>query len=115
MNCERLQIAALRTAMLSCILFTVPPIGLFAQTATIHVRVLDGRTGKNLSGMNLAFVDYHTDREGGTHADLNGRMTVKTSMDDTMYSAKAIRRRYGDIRKRTSLSGFYNRRFRLSG
>ena len=87
MNCERLQIVALRTAILSCILSAVTPIGLLAQTATIHVRVFDGRTGKDLSGMNLAFVDYHTDRDGSTHADLNGRMTVKTSVDGDSYTA----------------------------
>ena len=87
MNCERLQNVVLRTAILSCILFAVAPIGLLAQTATIHVRVLDGRTGKNLSGMNLAFVDYHTDPDGSTHADLNGRMTVKTSVDGDSYVA----------------------------
>ena len=87
MNCERLQIVALRTAILSCILFAVAPIGLLAQTATIHIRVLDGRTGKNLSGMNLTFVDYHNDRDGSTHADLNGRMIVKTSADGDSYVA----------------------------
>jgi hypothetical protein len=87
MNCERLQIVALRTAILSCILFAVAPIGLLAQTATIHIRVLDGRTGKNLSGMNLTFVDYHNDRDGSAHADLNGRMIVKTSADGDLYVA----------------------------
>ena len=87
MNCERLQIVSLRTAILSCILFAVAPVGLLAQTATIHVRVLDGRTGKNLSGMNLAFVDYHTDRDGNTHADLNGRVTIKTSAAGDSYIA----------------------------
>src|SRR5262245_29663068 len=87
MNCERLQIVALRTAILSCILFAIAPIRLLAQTATIHVRVLDGRTGKNLSGMNLAFVDYHTDRDGSTHPDLNGRVTVKTAADGDSYIA----------------------------
>ena len=78
---------ALKTAILSCVLFAVAPIGLVAQTATIHVRVLDGRTGKNLSGMNLTFVDYHADQDGNTHADLNGRMTVKTSADGDSYTA----------------------------
>jgi hypothetical protein len=68
-------------------MFAVVPIGLLAQTATIHVRVLDGRSGKNLSGMSLAFVDYHTDSDGSTHADLNGRMTVKTSVDGDSYVA----------------------------
>jgi hypothetical protein len=87
MNCERLQIVALKTAILSCILFGIAPIGLLAQTATIHVRVIDGRTAKNLSGMNLTFVDYHTDQDGSTHADLNGRMTVKTSVDGDSYIA----------------------------
>ena len=87
MNCEPLKIVALRTAILSCILFAVAPIGLLGQTAAIHVRVLDGRTGKNLSGMNLAFVDYHTDQDGSTHADLNGRMTVRTSVDSDSYTA----------------------------
>jgi hypothetical protein len=85
MNCKRLQIVALRTAILSCILFAVAPIGILAQTAAIHVRVLDGRTGKDLSGMNLEFVDYHTDPDGSTHADLNGRMLVKTSVEGDSY------------------------------
>jgi hypothetical protein len=87
MNCERLQIVALRTVILPCILFAVAPTGLLAQTATIHIRVLDGRTGKNLSGMNLTFVDYHTDPDGSTDADLNGRMIVKTSADGDSYVA----------------------------
>jgi hypothetical protein len=86
-NCKRLQVVAPRITMLSCILFAAAPIGLLAQTVTIHVRVLDGRTGKGLSGMNLAFVDYHTDGNGGTHDDLNGRMTVTTSADGDSYVA----------------------------
>ena len=87
MNCERLQIAALRKTILSCILFAVAPIGLLAQTATIRIRVLDGRTGTTLSGMDLSFVDYHADPDGSTHADLNGRMIVKTSADGDSYVA----------------------------
>jgi hypothetical protein len=87
MNCERLQIVALRTAILSCILSGFAPTGLLAQTATIHIRVLDGRTGKNLSGMELSLVDYHSDRDGSTHADLSGRMIVKTSADGDSYVA----------------------------
>jgi hypothetical protein len=87
MNFERLQIVPLRTAILRCILFAFAPIGLVAQTATIHVRVIDGRTGKNLSGMNLSFVDYRSDRDGSTAADLNGRTTVKTSVDGDSYIA----------------------------
>jgi len=87
MNCDRLQAVALRTTILSCILSAAAPIALLAQTATIHVRVLDGHTGKNLSGMNLAFVDYHSDPDGRTHADLNGRMPVKTSVDGDSYVA----------------------------
>ncbi len=77
----------MRTAILSCILFAVAPTGLLAQAATIHIRVLDGRTGKNLSGMNLTFVDYHTDPDGSTDAGLNGRMIVKTSADGDSYVA----------------------------
>lgn len=84
MNCERLQTVAL-TAILSCILLAVAPIRLLSQTATIHIHVFDGRTGKNLSGMNLTFVDYHTDRDGSAHADLNGRMIVNTSADGDSY------------------------------
>jgi hypothetical protein len=76
MNFDRLQIVPLKTAILSCILIAVAPIALLAQTATIHIRVFDGRTGKNLSGMNLTFVDY-----------LNGRMIVKTSADGDSYIA----------------------------
>ena len=85
MNCERLQIVVLRTAILSCVLFAVAP-ELLAQATTIHVRVLDGRTGKSLSGQNLEFVDYHNP-DGSTHADLNGRMIVKTSADGDSYIA----------------------------
>lgn len=87
MNRERPEIVVLRKITLSCILFAVAPIGLLAQTATIHIRVLDGRTGKSLSGMNLEFVDYHTIRDGNTHADLSGRMIVKTSADGDSYVA----------------------------
>ena len=87
MNCERPQILVLRKTILALILFAVAPIGLLAQTVTIHVRVLDGRTGKNLSGMNLGFVDYHTDRDGSTDTDLNGRMIVETSPDGDSYLA----------------------------
>jgi hypothetical protein len=86
-NCEPFQIVALRKTMLSCILFAVASTGLLAQNVTIHVRVLDGRTGKNLSGMGLTFVDYHTDLDGSTHDDLNGRMIVKTSADGDSYVA----------------------------
>jgi len=87
MNCEGLQTVALRIAILSCTLFAPAPIGLLAQTVTIHVRVLDGRTGQNLSGMNLAFVDYYSDPDGSTHADLNGRVPVRTSVDGDSYVA----------------------------
>lgn len=73
--------------MLSCFQLPAVPIGLFAQTVAIHVRVLDGRTGHSLSGMNLAFVDYHTDENGGYHDDLNGRNTVKTSAEGDSYIA----------------------------
>jgi hypothetical protein len=86
-NFERLQISALRRTMLSCILFVAAPIGVLAQTVTIHVRVLDGHTGKNLSGMYLAFVDYRTDPDGKIHADLNGRTPVTTSVDGDLYVA----------------------------
>jgi hypothetical protein len=86
-NIERFQIVMLRKTIFSCIAFALAPIGLLAQTATIHVRVLDGRTGKNLSGMNLAFVDYHSDPDGKPHADLNGRMVVTTSTDGDSYVA----------------------------
>ncbi len=87
MNREGLEIVALKKITLSFILFAVASVGLLAQTATIHVRVVDGGTGKNLSGMNLGFVDYHTDPDGSTRADLNGRMIVKTSADGDSYIA----------------------------
>jgi hypothetical protein len=79
---------ALKTAVLSSLLFAATPIRLVAQTATIHLRVLDGRTGKNLSGMNPVFVDYHSGRDLSTHADdLHGRVPVKTSADGDSYVA----------------------------
>lgn len=87
MNRWRLQTAAPIKALLFCFLVAVAPIGALAQTATIRVRVLDGRTGKNLSGMDLTFVDYHSDRNGNAHDDLNGRMDVKTSADGDSYVA----------------------------
>jgi hypothetical protein len=37
--------------------------------------------------MNLRFVDYHTDGDGTTHSDLNGRMVVDTSADGDSYVA----------------------------
>jgi hypothetical protein len=81
------QLLVLRTAVFSCILFATAPFGLLAQTATIHVRVLDGRSGKNLSGMALTFVDYHAGQVGGADGDLNGRTLVKTSVDGDLYIA----------------------------
>lgn len=83
----RRQIRDLREIILSCILFAVSPIVLVAQTAEIHIRVLDGHTGESVSGMNLAFVDYFRDRDGTTHADLDGRTTVTTSRDGDSYVA----------------------------
>lgn len=87
MNYKRLQIVALRTTIFWCILFAAAAMQPLAQTATIHIRVLDGRTGKNLSGMNLAFVDYYSDRDESTQADLSGRVTVKTSAVGDSYIA----------------------------
>lgn len=87
MNRERLQIATLKKTMLSCIVLAIAPIGLLAQTARIHVRVIDGRTGKNLSGRTLTFVDYHNYRNGSLDGDLNGRKTVKASADGDSYIA----------------------------
>jgi hypothetical protein len=86
-NWGRLQLVVLKLAMLLCIQLAATPMGLFGQTVTIRVRVLDGRTGHYLSGMNLAFVDYHTDDNDGHHDDLNGRMSVKTSADGDSYVA----------------------------
>jgi hypothetical protein len=37
--------------------------------------------------MNLAFVDYHTDENGGYRDDLNGRKYVTTSADGDSYIA----------------------------
>lgn len=80
---------ALRKTILTCIVLAVTAVGLLAQTDAIHIRVLDGRTGKNLSGKYLTFVDYHNDRDGTTHDDLNGRMIVRTSPDGDLYVANA--------------------------
>ena len=77
----------LRSAILSCT-FAATPLRLLAETVTIHVRVLDGRTGHDLSGMKLALLDYHTDNQGGERDDLNGRMPVRTSADGTYYVAE---------------------------
>jgi hypothetical protein len=83
----KFAIANLRAKILFCVLCVVCPTLVPAQTPTIHIRLVDGRTGKNLSGMNLQLVDYHTDRNGGKHSDLNGRMTVTASVDGDSYVA----------------------------
>jgi hypothetical protein len=83
-DCGRLKLLVLNISILSC-LQVAAPIPLVAQTATIHVRVVDGRTGHSISGMNLAFVDYHTDQKGGQQDDLNGRKSVTASADGDSY------------------------------
>ena len=82
-----MRLVMLKKTILTSIMSAVSPAILLAQTATIHIRVLDGRTGKSLSGMHLTFVDYYADRDGTTHADLNGRTTVTTSPDGDLYIA----------------------------
>ena len=86
MNLGDQKSVTLRKSILICILFVVAHIGLLAQTTTIHVRVLDGRTGKNLAGMYLAFLDYHSGPHGDKNDDLNGRLFVKSSVDGDSYS-----------------------------
>jgi hypothetical protein len=81
----RLKLFALMISILWCYQLAVAPTGLVAQTATIHVRVIDGHTGHPLSGMNLAFVDYHTDENGRHRDDLNGRRYVTASADGDSY------------------------------
>lgn len=85
-DCGRLKLLALNISILLCFQLTAPNF-LVAQTATIHVRVVDGRTGHSLPGMNLAFVDYHTDENGGHRDDLNGRKHVAASADGDSYIA----------------------------
>ena len=87
MGFGRLKIVSLRTILLACVLLAMFPAALVGQAVTIHVRLLDGRTGENLSGMDLAFVDYSRDRNGTIHADLNGRTTVTTARDGDSYVA----------------------------
>ncbi len=84
-----MRLVTLRKAILTSILSAVSPAILLAQTATIHLSLLDERTGKSLSGMHLAFVDYYADRDGTTHADLNGRTTVTISPDGDLYILQA--------------------------
>jgi hypothetical protein len=85
--CERRKLLALKISILWFFQLAAAPIALVAQTATIHIRVIDGRTGHSLSGMNLAFVDYHTDENGGHRDDLNGRKYVTASADGDSYIA----------------------------
>lgn len=82
-----MRFVTLRKSIFTSILSAVSPAILIAQTATIHVRVLDGRTGQSLSGMHLEFVDYYADRDGTIHPDLNGRTTVTTSPNGDSYIA----------------------------
>jgi hypothetical protein len=82
-----LKIVSLRNISLACVLLAMFPVALLGQAVTIHVRLLDGRTGENLYGMDLAFVDYSRDRNGTIHTDLNGRTTVTTARDGDSYAA----------------------------
>ncbi len=82
-----LRSCPLRTILLTCVPLAMFPAGVPGQAVTIHVRLLDGRTGENLSGMDLAFVDYSRNRDGTVHADLNGRTTVTTTRDGDVYAA----------------------------
>jgi hypothetical protein len=84
-ECGRLKFLALKISILWCFQLAAS-ILLVAQTVTIHVRVIDGRTGHSVSGMNLSFVDYHTD-ENGPGDELNGRKYVTTSADGDSYIA----------------------------
>jgi hypothetical protein len=74
-------------AMSACVLCALTPIRL-AQGVTIRVRVYDGRTGKNLSGMNLELIDYHNEQAQSTGDDLNGRTHVGTSPNGESYTAR---------------------------
>jgi hypothetical protein len=85
-SCDCALIVALRMAISACILCALMPIGL-AQGVTIHVRVYDGRTGKNLSGMNLELIDYHSEQVHSAGDDLNGRTPVRTSPHGESYTA----------------------------
>ena len=100
MKLGRVQSVMLRPVILSCVLFLMASIALSGQTVTIHVRVLNGRTGKDLSGMNLRLVDYYSDRVGNAHAALNGRKIVDTSADGGSYIARPDAR---GIQSRVSL------------
>ena len=86
MECMRLGFLALKIPVLLT-LQLVAPVLLNAQTTTIHVRVVDGRTGASLPGMKLAFVDYHNGGSGGAHDDLSGRKYVTTSAVGGLYIA----------------------------
>lgn len=87
MNGGRLPIVALRKILLACFLIAVAPIGAPAQTAAIRVLVVDGRTGKSLSGMDLTFVEYHSGHGGDAHPDVAGQIQVKTTVDGDSYVA----------------------------
>ncbi len=86
MDCIRFGLLAMKISVFST-LQLVAPILLTAQTTTIHVRVVDGRTGASLSGMKLALVDYHNGKSGVDHDDLNGRKFVTTSAVGDLYIA----------------------------
>jgi hypothetical protein len=88
MKSKHFKHIVLKLALLSCFQFASVSTGVFAQTATIQVRVVDGRTGHPISGMSLTFVDYHTDEDGGYLDDLNGRKTVTTSVEGDSYVAE---------------------------
>jgi hypothetical protein len=86
---KHLKIASLRTILLTCVPLAMFPAAVPGQAVTIHVRLLNGRNGEKISGMDLTLVDYSRDRDGTIHADLdlNGRTTVTTTRDGDLYAA----------------------------
>jgi len=86
MKSEHFKTMLLKLALLSCFQLAAASKAL-GQTATIHVWIIDGRTGRPISAMNFAFVDYHTDETGKYRDDLNGRKTVTTSVEGDSYIA----------------------------
>ena len=87
MKSEQFKTMLVKLAVLSCFQLAAASKDAFGQIATIHVRIIDGRTGHPISGMNFAFVDYHTDETGKYRDDLNGRKTVTTSIEGDSYIA----------------------------
>ena len=85
--CHAKKRLILGCGFLFCLQPTCTLTRLSAQMVTIRISVLDGHTGRALTGQDLGFVDYHPNDNERPPGDLNGRATVTTVTDGNLYKA----------------------------